>query len=215
MTHGQLFFKTFVYLSTFQTQPVNSAMEKPFYDPQEIKKELNVLYKHFPEVKRLLRTFGCDGLTAEDLFQEALIIYLRKKNDPDFDFQLAPIHFIKQTCKLLWYNTARKEQRQGATSLEVDPEEVPDSWMERELQYKQLESALTKIGKQCKELLHLFYGLGWNMVDIAKKLDFRNDKVAKAQKYRCIQKAKDLVQEAKLTVDFDSAQSPFDTTQLI
>ncbi|AEA43750.1 RNA polymerase sigma factor, sigma-70 family [Fluviicola taffensis DSM 16823] len=190
-------------------------MEKPFYNPQEIKKELNVLYKHFPEVKRLLRTFGCDGLTAEDLFQEALIIYLRKKNDPNFEFQLDPIYFIKQTCKLLWFNAARKEQKHGASSLEFDLEEIPDSWMEKELQYKQLETALTKIGKQCKELLHLFYGLGWNMVDIAKKLDFRNDKVAKAQKYRCMQKAKDLVQEAQSSVGFDSAQSTFDNTQFI
>lgn len=176
-------------------------MEKPFYNPQEVKKELNVLYKHLPEVKRLLRSFGCDALTAEDIFQESLIIYLRKKNDPGFDFQLAPIHFIKQTCKLLWYNAARKEQKHGAVGLDFEPEETPDAWMEKELQYKQLESALAKIGRQCKELLHLFYGLGWNMVDIAKKLDFRNDKVAKAQKYRCIQKAKDLVQEAQLTVE--------------
>lgn len=189
-------------------------MEKPLYDPLEIKKELAVLYKHFPETKRLLRTFGCDALTAEDLFQEALIIYLRKKNEPGFEFQLAPIHFIKQTCKLLWFNAARKEQKQGAGSLEVDLEAAPETWMEKEIQYKQLEGALEKIGKQCKELLHLFYGLGWNMVDIAKKLDFRNDKVAKAQKYRCMQKAKDLVQEAQSGIGFDSAQSTFDS-QLI
>lgn len=179
-------------------------MEKPFYNHSEVKKELAVLYKHFPEVKRLLRTFGCDGVTAEDLFQEALIIYLRKKNEQDFAFQLAPIHFIKQTCKLLWFNEARKSQKHGAASLETDVEAIPDAWMEKELQYKQLENVLTKIGKQCKELLHLFYGLGWNMADIAKKLDFRNDKVAKAQKYRCIQKAKELVQEAQLQVESNS-----------
>lgn len=176
-------------------------MENPLYNPREVKKELTVLYKHFPEVKRLLRSFGCDALTAEDIFQESLIIYLRKKSEPGFDFQLAPIYFIKQTCKLLWYNAARKGQKQGTMSLDFDLEEIPDAWMEKELQYKQLESALAKIGKQCKELLHLFYGLGWNMVDIAKKLDLRNDKVAKAQKYRCIQKAKDLVQEAQLNVE--------------
>lgn len=178
-------------------------MEKPLYDPLEIKKELAVLYRYFPETKRLLRTFGCDALTAEDLFQEALIIYLRKKNEPGFEFQLAPIHFIKQTCKLLWFNAARKEQKQGTARLETDWEASTESWMEKELQYQQLESALTKIGKQCRELLHLFYGLGWNMTDIAKKLDFRNDKVAKAQKYRCMQKAKDLVQEAQLNVELN------------
>jgi DNA-directed RNA polymerase specialized sigma24 family protein len=101
----------------------------------------------------------------------------------------------------LWYNAARKEQKHGASSLEFDLEDVADPWMEKELQYKRLETALEKIGRQCKELLHLFYGLGWNMADIAKKLDFRNDKVAKAQKYRCMQKAKELVQEAQLNVE--------------
>lgn len=176
-------------------------MEKIAYNPKEVKKELSVLYKHFPEVKRLLRSFGCDGITAEDIFQEALIIYLRRKNNPDFEFQLDPIHFIKQTCKLLWFNLARKEQKQGTQTLEFDVADVSDSWMEKEMQYNQLEAALSKIGKQCKELLHLFYGLGWNMADIAKKLEFRSDKVAKAQKYRCIQKAKELVQEAKLNVE--------------
>jgi DNA-directed RNA polymerase specialized sigma24 family protein len=59
------------------------------------------------------------------------------------------------------------------------------------LRLKTVESAILQLGKQCRELLELFYGLGWNMVDIAKKIGLRNDKVAKAQKYRCLQKAKE------------------------
>lgn len=171
------------------------------YNIKEVRKELKILYKHFPEVKRLLRSFGCNKNAAEDIFQEALIIYLRKKNDSSFEFQLEPIHFIKQTCKLLWMNMARKEQSQKTSTFEFDLEDVSDDWMEKELQFKQLETALSKIGEKCKQLLQLFYGLGWSMVEIAKKLDFDNDKVAKAQKYRCIQKAKELVKEAKLNVE--------------
>lgn len=182
-------------------------MKNTSNDISNAQKEVNALYKHFREVKGLLRTLGCDSITAEDIFQEALIIYLRRKEDPNFTFDLEPIHYIKTTCKFLWYSAARKEQKQATFSLEGDVAEVNDSWVEKELQYKQLESALERIGVQCKELLHLFYGLGWNMVDIAKKIGLRNDKVAKAQKYRCIQKAKELVQETQL--DFDSAQSTF------
>lgn len=55
-----------------------------------------------------------------------------------------------------------------------------------------MEKALTQIGKKCQELLELFYGFGKSMAEIAKKLDFRNEKVAKAQKYKCIQKAKEI-----------------------
>lgn len=167
---------------------------------KEIKRELLLLYKHLPEVKRLLLSLGCDKPTTEDIFQEALIIYLRKKQEPDFEFQLQPIHFIKQTCKFLWFNLSRKEQNTTGTAMDFDIEDIPAVWMEKELKYKQLESALSKIGEQCRQLLHLFYGLGWNMVQIARKMDFRNDKVAKAQKYRCIQKAKDLVRQENRTV---------------
>lgn len=176
-------------------------MKIKIYHSREVKKEISSLYKKFPEVKRLLHSFGCDPTTAEDIFQEALIIYLRKKDESAFEFQLEPIHFIKQTCKFLWFNQARKEQKQTIEVSENDFSDGSEPWMEKELLYKQLESALSKIGEKCRELLHLFYGLGWNMIDIAKKLDFRSDKVAKAQKYRCIQKAKELVQDAKLNVE--------------
>lgn len=58
---------------------------------------------------------------------------------------------------------------------------------------KRIEDALLQIGKQCQQILQLFYGLGLNMVDIAKKVGLRNDKVAKAQKYRCINKVKEII----------------------
>jgi RNA polymerase sigma factor (sigma-70 family) len=169
-----------------------------------LKREIDVLYKHFREVKGLLKSLGCDAVTAEDLFQEAIIIYLRRKETPDFQFTVEPIHYIKQTCKFLWYAETRKQAKQDGMRLEEAPEE--DEWMEKELKFKSLEHAISRIDEKCRELLQLFYGLGWNMVDIAKKLGLRNDKVAKAQKYRCIQKAKELVLEIK--VDFENLSPP-------
>lgn len=58
---------------------------------------------------------------------------------------------------------------------------------------KHMESAIESLGKKCQEILQLFYGLGWNMVEVAQKVGLRNDKVAKAQKYRCLSKAKEWV----------------------
>jgi hypothetical protein len=51
--------------------------------------------------------------------------------------------------------------------------------------------------------LHLFYGLGLNMLDIAKKIGLRNEKVVKAQKYRCIQKAKEETSGKSLSLGSD------------
>ncbi len=163
-----------------------------------INKELNALYRKFPDIKKFLGTLGCDATTAEDIFQEALLIYSRKRKLDDFELNVEPFFFVRSTCKLLWYNESRKKSNQQTYTLETDiPQEVED-WVQKELKILSIEKKLNEIGEQCKELLQLFYVKAWSMEDIAKKIGLRNDKVAKAQKYRCIQKLKDKVQ-----VDFE------------
>lgn len=167
------------------------------------KRELKVLYRHFPEVKKLLISLGCDKTTAEDLFQEALIIYLNKKKDSAFQLTVEPIHFVKQTAKLLWFNEARKQQKINSQRIDLNELEEND-WLQKEIRLQQLEKALEKIGEQCKELLQLFYGFGASMNSIAEKMGMRNEKVAKAQKYRCIQKAKELVAHVQTHVSLQT-----------
>lgn len=163
---------------------------------KEIEIELKRLYKKLPEVKRYLQTLGCRATDAEDVFQEALLIYVRKKEEPTFILTVDALHYVKSICKLLWYNQARKIGKQ--TTLELSEEiaaEENTAWFQKEMALRLVEQTLEKLGKQCQELLQLFYGLGWNMVDIAQKIGLRNDKVAKVQKYRCIQKAKEIAME--------------------
>lgn len=156
-------------------------------------KQLNGLYRKFPEIKRYLKTYGCSSRDAEDLFQEALVILIRKTADPDFKLDVEPFFYVKSTCKLLWYNLARKQQKQIKFELDEENRALEDEWFVKEQKISRVESVMQQLGTQCRELLNLFYGMGWNMADIAKKIGLRNDKVAKAQKYRCLQKTKELL----------------------
>ena len=160
----------------------------------EIDDSLKELYKKWPDIKRYLRSKGCNTADAEDLFQEALLIYSRKLNTPDFKLTVEPFHYVKNTCKFLWYNQSRKEGKFQKTEIHENFSEDESDWFQKELKLRSIELAISKIGKQCQDLLQSFYGLGMSMVDIAKKLGMRNDKVAKAQKYRCIGKVKTIVQ---------------------
>lgn len=168
----------------------------------EIQSELKLLYRKWPEIKRYLKSFGCKSSDAEDLFQEALLIYCRKKEDPSFVLTTDAFFYVRNTCKLLWYNQARKAGNNPTFELEKDVEEMEDDWFQKEMKLRTIEISMQKLGKQCRDILQLFYGFGWNMTEIAKKVGLRNDKVAKAQKYRCLQKAKDfaLSQENSQTV---------------
>jgi hypothetical protein len=68
---------------------------------------LKNLYRKWPIVRRELRLLGCQGSAAEDIFQEALLILCRKLEDSNFVLDVEAIHYVKSTCKFLWYNQAR------------------------------------------------------------------------------------------------------------
>ena len=156
-------------------------------------KTLTELYKKWPDFKRFLYSIGCTAADAEDVFQEALLIFSRKIDEPDFVLTVEPFHYVKSTCRFIAYNANRKKAKMPKSELHEGFAEEDTDWMLKELRFRKLEEALTKIGKQCQQLLKLFYGKGANMVEIAKKLGMRNDKVAKAQKYRCIHKVKEVL----------------------
>ncbi|MBL1281560.1 MAG: sigma-70 family RNA polymerase sigma factor [Fluviicola sp.] len=157
--------------------------------------ELKKLYKNWPDIRKFLKSKGCGATEAEDIFQEALLIYVRKMEDAEFELTTEPFHYVKNTCKFLWYNQARKKGRSSSEELPEIESFENDDWLQKELKFQLIEKAMTKIGKQCQQILQLFYGKGWNMTAIAKKVGLRNDKVAKAQKYRCINKVKEQVLE--------------------
>ena len=135
-----------------------------------IDKELKEVCKKWPQIKRYLATLDCKTIDAEDIFQEALLIFTRKKEEPSFELTVEPFFYIKNTCKLLWYNEARKQQKNPTIELSDDLKELDTPWLQKEMKLRSIEESMRKIGDQCQEILQLFYGLGWNMIEIAKKM---------------------------------------------
>lgn len=158
---------------------------------QEI--NLKELYKKWPFIKRYLKSLGCMKNDAEDIFQEAILILFRKIEDNNFELTVEPIYYVQNTCKLIWYNQMRKEEKKITFQLEKDVEDIQDEWFEKESKLQSIEEVFLKIGERCQEILKLFYGDNLSMEMIAKKIGLRNEKVVKAQKYRCIHKIKELV----------------------
>lgn len=175
-----------------------------FYSKSKLMQEVNLknLYRKWPIVRRELRILGCQGSVAEDIFQEALLILCRKLEDPNFVLDVEAIHFVKSTCKFLWFNQARKAQKQQTVELNQEVSNsnlvgIDEDWLEKEEKLASIEEAILKLGKQCQQILTLFYSKSLSMEKIAQKVGLRNEKVAKAQKYRCIQKVKELIQHGK------------------
>ncbi|MCR9173488.1 MAG: sigma-70 family RNA polymerase sigma factor [bacterium] len=154
---------------------------------------LKELYRKLPDIKGYLASLGCPSTDAEDVFQEALLIFSRKLDEPNFELTVEPFHYVKNTAKFVWYNTSRKNAKMRTEEISDTPDFEDHAWMEKELKLRRIEVAITKIGQKCQQLLKMFYGGGASMSEIAKKLGMRNDKVAKAQKYRCIHKVNEVL----------------------
>lgn len=162
---------------------------------------LRELYRKLPDIKRFLASMGCPTTDAEDVFQEALLIFSRKLDEPDFELTVEPFHYVKNTCKFIWYNASRKNAKMRTEEISDAPDFEDNQWIEKELKLRRIETAITKIGQKCQQLLKMFYGGGSTMSEIAQKLGFRNDKVAKAQKYRCIHKVKEALENTDSSSD--------------
>jgi len=152
------------------------------------------LYKNYAQVEKLILSKGGSKEDAKDVFQEALIIFYEKAVKTDFKLTAAISTYLYSVCRFLWKDehVKRKGKKAEDLSFEFSSEEEIEfqQALDREEQFKQLESIITQIGDKCLKLLQLFYYEGLKMADIAKKVGLKSEKIAKNQKYKCLERAK-------------------------
>lgn len=157
-------------------------------------KAIKALYKHFPTVRGLILKNCGSKQDAEDVYQEVLIILFRKAKQADFKLTSSLGTFLVGICRLQWMNELRKRSKStGDFESELDSAEAEtySSYIEEESKFKVAEKALLEIGEKCRDLLRLFYFEKLDFKNIAIKIGLSNEKVAKNQKYRCLEKARE------------------------
>jgi RNA polymerase sigma factor (sigma-70 family) len=151
-------------------------------------KALKGLYSIFPSIKQyILKNSGTKN-DAEDVFQDALVVVYKKANDINFVLTVSLKTYIEAIAKNLWMQELRRQKKIPIATQEIDVAEIS---IDEELGFGNAESAFKQLGEKCKHLLTLFYFKKMNYKDIATALSFSDENVAKNQKYRCLQKAKE------------------------
>ena len=157
------------------------------------------LYKNYPQVEKLILSKGGSKEDARDTFQEGLIIFYQKVVNTDFQLTSAIGTYLYSVCRFLWKDELVKRKRKQSvdTDFEFSSEEEIEfqQALEKEAKFKQLESVLTQIGDKCLQLLKMFYYEGLSMKIIASKVGLKSEKIAKNQKYKCLERAKQKVRE--------------------
>jgi len=142
----------------------------------------------------LILSKGGSKEDAKDVFQEALIIFYEKVMSTDFKLTSAIATYVYSVSRFIWKDQLIK--RKGNQTLELsfeftsEEESEFQKAIEREEKFKQLEGVLTQIGEKCLQILKLFYYDGLKMKAIALKVGLKSEKIAKNQKYKCLERAK-------------------------
>jgi RNA polymerase sigma factor (sigma-70 family) len=166
-------------------------------------KALAALYKHFPMIRKMVLTKGGNAADAEDIFQEALIIFCRKVKQPGFELTAQLGTYLFSVSRFLWKDELKKRKPLTPIDFETGFNLVEEKEMEylaeQETRAKMAEKVLNELGERCRELLLLFYKAGLKLKDIATKMGYNSESTAKNQKYKCLEAAKNKLKELKQT----------------
>jgi DNA-directed RNA polymerase specialized sigma24 family protein len=149
----------------------------------------------FPKVAAFIHKHGGNLEETKDIFQDALVIYYEKTQEPEFELQVNAEAYLVGICKFLWYKKNRLKSRIPETDLSVElnlEEESEPTVSEKLIQY------VERAGKKCMELLRAFYYDKKSMKEIADQFEFSGERSATTQKFKCLEKVRNTIQEKSL-----------------
>lgn len=160
-------------------------------------KAFSRLYRYLPPVQKMILSRGGSKNDALDIYQDALVILCKKVQENNFTLTSSLDTYLYSVCRFLWSDECKRKGRQPEHDLNDEinlSEEELHSIHEQEQHLTLAETALGKLGQKCLQLLQLFYVRNLDMKTIAKKMEFTSQGAAKNQKYKCLEKAKQLYQ---------------------
>jgi RNA polymerase sigma factor (sigma-70 family) len=159
-----------------------------------------LLYQFFPKIRSYLLKFGATKQEAEDIYHDALFVLINKLNDHKFELTSSVNTFLFAICKYKYISLHREKKKNLDLDLDSDLNQDIEVALKEDQKYESAKRAFQKLEDTCKKLLKAFYVDGHRMKQIAKDFGYSSDKVAKTQKYRCLEAAKKNFRDEKSQV---------------
>lgn len=146
---------------------------------------------------------GGNRSDAQDVFQEALVLFDRNLREGRFEGKSALATYFVAIAKWRWVTLRRQQGRYTELSPaqydgEVDSPEAETLRIEhREL----LAEAMAQIGERCRDLLRL-YQLEYSMEEIAGKMGYSGADVAKKEAFRCRMRLRERLENNPLWAEY-------------
>ncbi|HEY1163754.1 MAG TPA: sigma-70 family RNA polymerase sigma factor [Chitinophaga sp.] len=161
---------------------------------------LTAIYREtFPQVARAVQRLGGDLDTAKDLFHDALVIYLEKRNNNTLDIRVSVKAYLVGITRILWMQKFRQDCRQQSLDTLGDQPDTPaDLYAPETDKTRSLRQHLQAAGKKCLQLLQAFYYEQRSMDEIAREFHYKSAHSATVQKYKCLEKVRETIKRADI-----------------
>ena len=153
--------------------------------------------------KYVLKNNGCID-QAKDIYQEAFITVWRniqlEKFYPESENSLAA--YLCQIARNKWIDHLRSKQYKKSKAIHDLAHKLPAENTDEEEEnnfINDVKEHFKNLGENCKEVLTMFYYKKQSMKKIALRFGW-TAATARNNKYRCLQKLRDLIQQKKQTL---------------
>ena len=153
----------------------------------------------FPLVAKYVHAMGGSFEEAKDVFQDALVIYYEKLATAGVTLKYSERSYILGIAKHCWAKKNKLNNRYTAL-----PDSLQDIAMEGNTGQSSAEKLLQLLhtsGQKCMELLRAFYYDKLPMHKLATRFGFSSERSATVQKYKCLEKVRDIVKDKSLTYE--------------
>jgi len=158
----------------------------------------NNLYEYeFPKVVSLIiKNSGCVEM-AQDVFQDAIVILMEKVYNQKLDLTCSVKTYLYSICKYLWLDQLRQNKKEELMikfyDKECTPEDISVHFYNTPDIFDHVAAAIDVLGDPCKQLLECFYYKNMSWDEIASSLGYANAASARNQKYKCLEKIRNIV----------------------
>ncbi len=161
-------------------------------------KTVEVYEQTFPVVAGFVRDMGGSFNDAKDIFHDALVIYYETVSQSYRIIKTTDEAYIFGIAKHLWF----REYKQKSSNIQLPDLEnlppVPADYYPT-TNSKRLLKFLEIAGKKCMDLLRTFYYKNLPVKDLARTLGYSNEHSVSVQKYKCLEKIRNIIKEKSLS----------------
>lgn len=180
------------------------AKQSPFSDHQTLQglKEHNnyafeILYTfYYPMVERFVLNNSGTSDQAKDVFQETILVLLRKVPQADFELTSSLKTYVFSVASNLWLKRLREAKKVFHTDF-FDFERSLQEWETTELLGEPEKTTVEKLGEllsritvKCQTLLKAIFFFNKNIRQITSENGYTTVHNARNQKYKCLEQAR-------------------------